>query len=278
MDKQRNGNTSPDARRTAIIELLNADGEQSVESLASRFHVSGMTIRRDLADLAQFGQIIRTHGGAAPAARISFEFKFLEKSRQQTAEKEQIASLAVARVRAGQTVLLDSGTTTLAIARRLRTFPSLTVLTSSLPIASELFGCGRITTILLGGQLRQESPDLMGSLTERMVEILRADIAFLGADGIDTDGNLYNTVPEVGALLQKMAGISKQVFAVADHTKIGCTNLMCYANLREWAGLICDAGLDEKMANQLRRSGAQLIQHGSAQGNGQSGRAKAAGQ
>ncbi len=265
MNEQINANSSPDARRSAIIELLNRDGEQSVESLAERFDVSGMTIRRDLADLAQLGRVLRTHGGAAPAARVSFEFKFLERNRRQATEKGQIASLAGAMVKPGQTVMLDSGTTTLAIARQLRIMRPLTVLTTSLPIASELFGCEQISTILLGGRLRQDSPDLTGPLTERMVDMLRADIAFLGADAVDADGNAYNCALEVGGLLQKMAAVCGTVYCVADSSKIGRSELMRFTHLSEWAGLITDSGLDSSLAGKLARRGVKVIQPGSPQ-------------
>ncbi|MCC6683263.1 MAG: DeoR/GlpR transcriptional regulator [Phycisphaeraceae bacterium] len=275
MNEQINANSSPDARRNAITELLNRDGEQSVESLAERFDVSGMTIRRDLADLAQIGRVLRTHGGAAPAARVSFEFKFLERNRRMATEKGQIATLAASLVTPCKTVMLDSGTTTLAIARQLRTLGPLTVLTTSLPIASELFGCEQISTILLGGRLRQDSPDLTGPLTERMVDVLRADIAFLGADAVDGEGNAYNASLEVGGLIQKMAAVCSQVFCVADSSKIGRRELMRFSQLNEWAGLITDSGLDSALAGKLTRRGVKLIQPGSTQTTVVAGRRKA---
>lgn len=243
-----------------MLELIQQNGECSIDELTGEFGVSSMTIRRDLQDMAEEGLVIRTHGGATPAPKISFEFRFLERMHEQSKEKEEIASIAVSLIRPGQTVMLDSSTTTLAIARKLVDMSGITVVTTSLPIASELFGCPNITVILLGGVLRNDSPDLTGALTEYSLELIRADIAFIGADAIDLTGHIYNTNPEIGQLLKRMAGASARVYAVADHTKIGKCALMRFACVTDWYGLVTDSGLLKKHANTLKRVGVDLIQ------------------
>lgn len=268
MGEQSLATRSPDLRRARILELLECEGEQSVEQLAETFSVSGMTIRRDLQDLAAEGRVIRTHGGAAPAARISFEFRFLERAQQQSAEKEVIAELAASLVKPGQSVLLDSGTTTLAIARRLKAMGQLTVVTTSLPIASELFGVEGVDTILLGGHLRHDAPDLIGSLTLQNLDTLHAQIAFIGADAVDAEGNLYNASAELGGMLSRMAQVSGQAYSVADHTKVGRQELMRFAHLRDWAGLITDDGLDVKLRRRLVKAGVRILQPKSHKGSG----------
>lgn len=260
MKKQSLPSPSFQTRRARILELVQQHNECSIDALAGEFHVSGMTIRRDLQDMAEEGLVIRTHGGVALAPKISFEFRFLEKMHQQTAEKEEIADIAVSLIRPGETVMLDSSTTTLAIARKLVTMSNITVVTTSLPIASELFGHPGITVILLGGVLRNDSPDLTGALTEYSLELIRADVAFIGADAIDLTGHIYNTSPEIGQLLKRMAGASARVYAVADHTKIGKCALMRFANITDWFGLITDSNLLRKHANTLKRVGVNLIQ------------------
>lgn len=252
--------TSAQARRGRLLDLLEREGEQSVERLARLFAVSGMTIRRDLQDLAAEAKIIRTHGGAAPAARVSFEFRFLERAQRQAPEKEAIATVAVGLVTPGQAVLLDSGTTTLAIARRLKEIEGITVVTTSLPIASELFGAPGVSTILLGGQLRHASPDLYGAITDHCLDVLRADVAFLGADAIDHEGNLYNGSAEIGRLIGRMAAAATDVYAVADHTKVGGHELMRFARLQQWRGLITDARLDKRQKRALERAGVNVLQ------------------
>ncbi len=234
-----------------MVQWLDANGECSVDLLADHFGVSGMTIRRDLQDLTDDGQVIRTHGGATAATRVSFEFRFLERARQQAEEKKQIAKTALSLISHGNTVMLDSSTTTLAIARQLKTLNNITVITGSLPIASELFGQENVTVLLLGGVLRQNTPDLMGAITDSNLENLRADVAFIGADAIDAQGNLYNVSAEIGCMLARMANAATRVYATADHTKLDRHELYRYANLKDWDGLICDEKISSLFKQKL---------------------------
>ncbi|MEX0745539.1 MAG: DeoR/GlpR family DNA-binding transcription regulator [Phycisphaeraceae bacterium] len=260
MIEQETATRTPDTRRGRILEVLDSTGEQTVEQLADAFSVSGMTIRRDLQDLAAEGRVIRTHGGAAPTARISFEFRFLQRAQQQAAEKDAIAAVAAELVQPGQAVLLDSGTTTLAIARRLRAIPELTVITTSLPIASELFGVEEVDLILLGGMLRKDAPDLAGAITHQNLDVLRADVAFIGADAVDQQGNLYNSSAELGRMLSRMARSADAAYAVADSSKIGRRELMRFGHLRDWRGLITDRELDAKLRRSIVRAGGAVLQ------------------
>ena len=255
---------SPEMRRTQILELLDRQGECGIDELAERFGVSGMTIRRDLQELADEGRVIRTHGGATPTARITFEFKFLARTQEQNAEKEQIAEVAARLVQPGESVLLDSSTTTLAIARRLRAIPDLTVITTSLPIASELFGCESIDVLILGGKLRKDSPDLFGALTDIHLDALRVNVAFIGADAVDRSGYIYNQSAEIGRMLHRMSKAAARVYAVADHSKIGRQELMHFANVADWSGLITDDKLNVTMQQTLIRAGVSVIRPSSS--------------
>ena len=259
---------SPESRKAELLKVLEREGECTIDALADRFTVSGMTIRRDLQDLADDGQVIRTHGGATLARRISFEFRFLERTQEHAREKALIADLAASFVEPGQSVLLDSGTTTLAIAQRLPAVGPLTVVTTSLPIASQLFGRPQIEVVLLGGTLRHDAPDLTGALTDSSLELVRTDIAFLGADAIDAEGWLYNQSEDVGRLLKRMAKASDRVFAVADHSKVGRHELMRFGRLRDWDGLITDRWLDRDLIHQLRRHGGSVMMAGKGQRRG----------
>lgn len=239
--------------------MLEARGECSVDELAAAFGVSGMTIRRDLQELADHGKVLRTHGGATMAERISFEFDFLRRAKQNEAAKLAIAATAAALVEDGQSVLLDSGTTTLALSRQLRGKKGLTVITTSLPIASQLQYSPEIAVLLLGGYLRAGSPDLAGAMTEANLETLHADVAFVGADGIDAKGNVYNQSPEVARMLTKMAAAASRVYVVADHAKLGQPALWRFGQLRQWAGLITDAEADRKFLAALQKLGVEVI-------------------
>jgi DeoR/GlpR family transcriptional regulator of sugar metabolism len=221
--------------------------------------VSGMTVRRDLQTLAEAGKVIRTYGGAAMAGRISFEFEFLKRVKQHAAAKAAIGASAAALIEDGQSVLVDSGTTTLALARCLHGKQNLTVITTSLPMASHLQYDQQIAVLLLGGYVRAGSPDLAGALTEANLETLHADVAFIGADGIDTRGAVYNHSPEVARMLTKMAAAASRVYVVADHSKLGRTALWRFGHLRDWTGLVTDAQADRALIARFARSGIHVI-------------------
>src|SRR4051794_28962050 len=250
------------SRHRQIMDILRDRGTCSVEDLARQCGVSDMTIRRDLQRLADSGQLVRTHGGAAAAEQVAFEFQFLRRSKLHRAEKDRIGRTAADLVQDGQSVMLDSGSTTLAIAKHLRSKKGLTVITTSLPIASVLQQAPGVEVLLLGGFIRRESPDLEGPLTESNLESLKADVAFVGADGIDLHGTVYNASLNVGRMLKKMAAAAGSVWVVADSGKVGRTALSSFGNIARWKGLITDGGASEANLQALRGAGVNVIKVG----------------
>lgn len=247
------------SRQTRIQALLGQHGECSVEFLARECDVSGMTIRRDLEAMKKNGSLIRTHGGATPREKVLFEFQFLEKARVNGDAKRQIATAASRLIRNGQSVMMDSGTTTLAVAKELHNHKNLTLITTSLPIAAALQYLSGINVLLLGGFVRCDAADLCGALTETNLENLHADVVMIGADAIDLKGNIYNNSTEVARMLTRMTSTAPVVYVVADSSKIGHTALMRFGNISRWKGLITDNGISKKHATALRQSGVDLI-------------------
>lgn len=248
-----------EARRVHIRNLVASHGECSVEQLAQELGVSGMTVRRDLQALCEDGRLIRTHGGATLGERATFEFTFLDRVNKNREAKTAIAQVAVGLIGESCSVMLDGSTTTLAIARQLRGRSGLTVITTSLPAAAELQHEPGVDVLLTGGYIRSASPDLTGSLAEANLELLRAEIAFLGADAVDTEGNVFTNPPDNSAVLLKMVASAGRVFVVADHTKLACTALRCFGQLTQWAGLITDEACDPQFVEQLRELGINVI-------------------
>jgi len=238
-------------------ELLRAD-EVSIEELARRFAVSGMTIRRDLELLESRGDVIRTHGGAALAQRLTFEFSFREKQNRNSRQKLRIARQAAGQIKDGQAVILDTGTTTLEIARQLMGRRNVTVITTSLAIVSALQFAAGVRIVLLGGFLRGGSPDLHGPLTEQNIEMFRADIAFMGADAVDLDGNTYAADLQVVNLDRKMAANAAQVIVVADSSKFGRNGMCRIFSPRDYDSIICDADLRTNVLKQLTRRSVRV--------------------
>jgi len=219
-----------------------------------------MTIRRDLKAMETTGVLVRCYGGALAAQRISFEFAFDERRRRRLAEKARIGAVAAGRVRPGQTIMLDTGTTTLQVARALaRRGVGCRVITSSLVIASELWGRAGIELMLAGGQVRPGSPDLVGPMTEIMLDRFTADVAFLGSDGIDADRGCFAGDAEAARVCQKMAAGARRVVVVADSCKLGSAGAVRFLNIADIHELITDKAADGSFVRGLRRKGVRVI-------------------
>ena len=247
-------------RQRVLTKLLARRDRISTRQLARRFGVNEITIRRDLKALQDSGAAVRCYGGAVAAQRITFEFAFDERRRRLLAEKQRIGDAAAAQIRDGQSIFLDTGTTTLEIARAIvARGVACTVATSSLVIASELWGRGNLERLLLlGGQVRPGSPDLVGPGTEVMLEKLTADIAFLGSDGIDPARGSFAADFESARVAERMIASAKRIVVAADHSKLGNSSTARYAAIEDLDEVITDRQADEKIVAALRERGVTV--------------------
>jgi len=245
-------------RRRHILEVLNRDGRVLVVDLAKQFRTSQVTIRKDLDALQAHGRIYRSHGGALPARESALEDPTLrEKEKLHRKEKLQIAAAAVRMVREGQVVILDSGTTTTAIARALRKFQNLTIITNAVNIAAELSGSS-LEVILTGGTLRKNSFSLVGPIAEETLHRLNADMFFLGVDGFDVHHGL--TTPNLleAKVNRAMMDVSRVVVAVCDSSKFGRRTLSSIAPPSAVHHLITDRGVPKPDLAAMRKAGMQI--------------------
>jgi len=246
-------------RRRELTRILSRDGEVSTAGAAERFGVSEMTIRRDLDALEGSGVAVRSYGGAVVAQRISFEFAFDERRRRNLPQKRRIGKHAAALIAPGQTVFLDTGTTTLQVAEALAgAAVECTVATSSLVIASTLWGDERIDLVLLGGRVRRGSPDLIGPGTELMLDRLTADIAFIGSDGIDPERGSFAGDMGTARVAERMAANARRVVVVADSSKLGLAGGARYVATEGIDELVTDRGADEERVEALRKHGVKV--------------------
>jgi DeoR family transcriptional regulator of aga operon len=245
-------------RRRHILEILNRDGRVLVVDLAEQFRTSQLTIRKDLDSLQAHGRIHRSHGGALPARQSALEDPTLrEKEKQHRTEKLHIAAAAARMVPEGQVVILDSGTTTTAIARALREFENLTIITNAVNIAAELSGSS-LEVILTGGTLRKNSFSLVGPIAEETLRRLNADILFLGVDGFDAQHGL--TTPNLleAKVNRAMMDVARVVVAVCDSSKFGRRTLSSIAQPSAVHHLITDRGIPKPDLAALKKAGIQL--------------------
>ena len=212
-------------RRRAIVEIVNHEGRVLVQDLGPRFSTSQVTIRNDLEILHSRGLLHRTHGGALPVrAGALLDPSLREKEKLHRKEKQKIGAAAARLVKEGQSVVLDSGTTTTVIARTLRNFRRLTVITNAVNIAADLAGT-HFEVILTGGILRENSFSLVGPLAEDTLRHLSADVLFLGVDGFDVHFGLTTPNMLEARVNRVMVEIARRTVAVCDSSKFGRRSL-----------------------------------------------------
>ena len=246
-------------RRHRIVELLREYGKVTVEALAARFATSAVTIRTDLAALEADGALERTHGGAL-LRREDDDQPIAVKQTLHHAEKVRIAKIAAGLIQDGETIILDSGTTTAEIAKQIRKLEvhSINVITNALNIASLLADVPAVRLIMPGGILRPESNSLSGHIAEAALANLQADRLFLGADGLDPErGVMTPHLPEA-QLNAKMIEISRQVIAVADSSKLMRRNISLIARVEQLHMLITDTGANPDVVAELQRRGVEV--------------------
>lgn len=246
-------------RRRAIVDLINREGRVLVRSLAKRFSTSQVTVRQDLEFLNNRGLLHRIHGGALPVRSAAIlDPSLREKEKLHRKEKERISTAAACLVREGQSVVLDSGSTTTAIARRLRDLRELTIITNAVNIAAELAGSAA-EVILTGGSLRENSFSLVGPLAEDTLRRLSADVLFLGVDGFDVHFGL--TTPNLleAKVNRVMMEIARRVVAVCDSSKFGSRSLSLIAPPSSIHEVITDRGISKQDLKSLEEAGIQVM-------------------
>lgn len=208
----------PHERHRRMCAFVKERGRASVEELMRHFAVSGPTVRRDLAVLAQAGLLVRTHGGVAAAERAhGVEPLFMEKLRRQQAAKQRIARAASRMAQEGQSVLVDSGTTGLALARVLAGRRLDLVLLDVK--AAEAAASGDTRARVIGGEVRNGYFNIVGQSVLDALGTLSFDVFFLAADAIDPQG--VSNVTEEEALIKRAAiGRAARTVLIADHTKL----------------------------------------------------------
>jgi DeoR/GlpR family transcriptional regulator of sugar metabolism len=245
-------------RRQQILNLLEETGNLNVSELSDRFSVSVVTIRKDLDNLESEGLLQRTFGGAVFSHRSRFNRSFLERGQQYRREKCAIAAAAYSYIKDGDTIMLDAGTTTLALAQHLRShIRSALVITCSVPAALELSSAG-YDILLLGGMVRNKSLALLGRETLRIIEQYRADKAFLGSSGFTAEMGHTTPNPEDAQVKEAILRSANETYVLVDSSKYGHRCLTSFARLRDVDLTITDGGLSRSKVKLLEAAGATM--------------------
>jgi DeoR family transcriptional regulator, fructose operon transcriptional repressor len=246
-------------RRALIVDRARRDGRVEVAALASEFAVTTETVRRDLTELEQQGVLRRVHGGAIPADRLRVERAVSDRAARMAAEKTRIAKAALPEVVHGATVLLDAGTTTQALASLLPQDLALTVVTNSLPIATDLSHHVDTQVHLLGGRVRGRTLATVDDWANRTLAELSPDVAFVATNGLSVTGGLTTPDPSEAAVKRAMVAAGQRVVLLADHTKLGTDHFVRFAGIDDVDLLITDADADPSLCSDLEAAGLEVV-------------------
>jgi DeoR family transcriptional regulator, aga operon transcriptional repressor len=249
-------------RRDRMLTLLREHEFVRVADLSQRFEVSEVTVRADLDTLETRGLLRRVRGGAVPRRATSVERPFEEAEVAAAEQKRAIARTAAASVSNGDTIVLDVGTTTTAIAQELAARTELTdvtIFTSSLTIALALEpATPRLTVVVTGGTLRPKQHSLVEPLAGLVLATIRAGTAFVGCNGIDVESGVTNVnLPETEVKKLILRSSQRRV-VVADGSKLGEVALAHVCDLDDVDLLLTSADADPELVAALRGTGLDV--------------------
>jgi DeoR/GlpR family transcriptional regulator of sugar metabolism len=249
----------PNQRREKIINLLKEDGSAKVVNLAKLFKVTEVTIRQDLEKLEAEGLIIKEHGGAFLKNAFDSARGLALMNQENLDKKALIAKKCMEFIEVGDTIILDSGSTTTEIAKNLIGFKHLTVITNALNIAMMLGSEPGIELIVTGGEFKPPTLSLTGQKAADFFKGLNVQKLFLATAGISLKSGL--TYPSISDLVVKKAMIdaAETIYLVADSTKIGQSSLASLGALSLIDSVITDAGISEAEKEHFRSNDIELV-------------------
>lgn len=225
-------------RRVHLLEILERDGRIVAKDAAAALGLSEDSIRRDLRDLAEAGRCIRVYGGALPVPAA--DRPFAERVGLETDSKERVARRAAERIRRGSTIIIDAGTTALALARLLPDDPTLTVLTPSPAVALAVVEHSPARVIMIGGELGRHSLVANGALAAEAIRRLSADACFIGVTGVHPEHGLTTGDLDDAATKRALAERSTEVYVLASEEKIGAVSRYPVLDVSEVTEVIRD--------------------------------------
>jgi DeoR/GlpR family transcriptional regulator of sugar metabolism len=242
-------------RRELLLARLEQDGKIIARELAEELSLSEDSIRRDLRDLAAAGYCQRVYGGAVPLSRALVDYR--SRASVEPESKGRVAALAASLIKPGDRVILDGGTTTLAVTRALPCDLEATVITHSPTIAAALIDHPTVEIVLLGGRIYKHSAVACGAATAESARAITADLFLLGVTGVHHDHGLTTGDPEEAAMKRTLAGRAADTYVLASAEKIGAVSPYKVLDLEPVSGIVTDA--DGDALSDLRTAGATII-------------------
>jgi DeoR/GlpR family transcriptional regulator of sugar metabolism len=246
-------------RRQEILQQVQKAGRVSVAELSQHFGVSEVTIRADLQVLAGYNLLVRTHGGAVPTGRGLPELSLSLRRQQQVSEKSRIGEAGAGLVSEGDAIFLDTSSTALAIAQRLKQCLHLTIITNSLAIAQEMLDAPGVSVVMPGGQLRRETVSLIGADGLEMLHKFNIQKGFFGAHGLSLPEGLTDVSAAEAEVKRPLVAMCRQVIAVLDATKWGRVGLASFATVEQIDTVITDSLAPPERIAEMRARGIEIL-------------------
>jgi DeoR/GlpR family transcriptional regulator of sugar metabolism len=243
-------------RRDLLLARLRADGKVVAKDVARELGLSEDSLRRDLRELAAAGLCQRVYGGALPASPAVVDYA--ARAAVEPDSKRRVAAYAATLVRPGGTVLIDGGTTALAVVRALPTDLACTVITHSPTVAAALLDHAA-DVVLLGGRLFKHSAVTCGAAAVEAALSVSADLFLLGVTGVHPDQGLTTGDAEEAAMKRALAGRAAETYVLASAEKLGAASRYRVLPLAAVTGVITDAGPDHRVVAELRSAGARIL-------------------
>ncbi len=245
-------------RLQRVLELLDSRDNVQVSELSKAFAVSEVTVRHDLAHLAQQGLVARVRGGVRALPRAQSELAFDARLRLRADEKRAIARLAATLVVEGESVALDSSTSAYYLALELRRKRELVVVTNGLLIAAALADAPGVTVLLTGGMLRQAAMSVVGDLAAEVLRSTRIDKGFFGARGLSLDRGLLDLNPDEVRFKQQMVAACERVIGLFDGSKWQRSALLSFVPAERVHAIVTDASAPAELVAGWRERGVEV--------------------
>ncbi len=259
MNNDNNANTlNQRQRHNSIMKMLQVNGSLTVGYIAAQLNTSEVTIRKDLTFLESNKKLYRSHGKAILIESHTFNMHINDKEKHNIAEKIAIGKKAATLINEGDSIIIGSGTSTLYFAKEITPPMSITVLTSSIPIAAEVSQKDIDEVLVLGGVIRKSSISTVGPFAENLMSQFACNKLFIGTDGVDFDFGLTTTNTLEANLNREMIKSSDKVILLADSSKFGKRGFSKICNLNSVDHIITDSKISESYITQINEQGIML--------------------
>ena len=247
-----------DDRKEKILKILKEKKSVRILDLSKQLRVSRETVRKDITEMEEEGLLKKTYGGAV-MDEANTETDYERRRAENEEKKEEIAERAYQFIEPGDTIYLDYGTSSYALAKKLIDFEDLTVVTNSIPIVNLLIRSTGINLIILGGNVRKNEDSLFGTFGLNNAKEIFVDIGFFGCAGIDLKSGVTNYHMGEIEISKAMLHHSKTVIVLADETKFGKSALYKTSNLEELDIVITTDIKDPEVEEEFLKRNIEII-------------------